>query len=184
MPGLPPKEIQIIQSHSGLIHRVVKACHNRDHVPELDEILRLSAQNGWSDLVAALHQILDGRRDTGLLKGLDEEDRIIVQSILQGLQDPSSLPAPQAATDPTMAAPGLAGMIHAASKGDVQALQLVAGMAEQMGRVGGDMARLAAILRRVVNGERDPETLCRGMSTQGESLVLSILEELGRLRPQ
>ena len=83
-----------------------------------------------------------------------------------------------------MAAPGLADIIHAASAGDAQALQLVASMAEQMSHVGGDMARLASIIRPLVNGERDPERLCREMSAQGQSLVLAILAELGRLRAQ
>jgi len=32
-----------------------------------------------------------------------------------------------------------------------------------------------------VDGERDPDVLCRGMDAQGESLVLSILSELGKL---
>jgi hypothetical protein len=54
-------------------------------------------------------------------------------------------------------------------------------MAEQMTRVGGDMARLGAIMKRLVDGERDAEPLCRGMGAQGESLVVTILEELGRL---
>jgi hypothetical protein len=80
-----------------------------------------------------------------------------------------------------MAAPGLAHMIHAAATGNVEALQLVANMAEQMTRVGGDMGRVGGIVRRLVDGERDPDVLCKGMTAQGESLVLSIIEELGKL---
>jgi hypothetical protein len=56
-------------------------------------------------------------------------------------------------------------------------------MAEQMSQVGGDMARLAALIRPLINGERDPEKLCRGMSASAQKLVLLILEELGKLRP-
>ena len=184
MAHLPPREIQILQAHSGLIHRVVRACHNREAVPDLEEVLRVSADNGWTALVAAVRRILAGHRDPALLGGLDDEDRIIVEAILRGLRDPSSLPDPHAAGDPTMAAPGLANIIHAASAGDAQALQLIAAMAEQMSRVGGDMARLASVIRPLVNGERDPERLCRGMTAQSQSLVLAILAELGRLRSQ
>lgn len=184
MNRLPPREVQIVQAHSALIHRVVQACHNRNAVPDLEEVLRASTENGWITLVRAVRQILAGRRDSGLLGGLDDEDRIIVQSILGGLQDPSSLPSLQSAGDPTMAAPGLAAMINAAAEGDPQALKLVAGMAEQMSRAGGDLARLASIIRPLVNGERAAETLCKGMSAQGRNLILSILEELARLRPQ
>jgi hypothetical protein len=43
------------------------------------------------------------------------------------------------------------------------------------------MARLGGIMRRLVNGERDPDALCKGMGARGESLVLSILAELGQL---
>jgi hypothetical protein len=75
-------------------------------------------------------------------------------------------------------------MIHAAASGDVQALHLLSGMAEQMQSLGGDMARLAGAFRPLMNGERDPDQLCRGMSAHGEGLMLAILEELGRLRLQ
>ena len=51
-------------------------------------------------------------------------------------------------------------------------------MAEQMSGAGGDMARLAAIMRRLVNGERDADLLTRGMEAQGKGLVMSILKEL------
>ena len=36
-------------------------------------------------------------------------------------------------------------------------------------------------MRKLVEGERDPDKLCKGMSAQGESLVLGLLEELGKL---
>jgi hypothetical protein len=54
-------------------------------------------------------------------------------------------------------------------------------MAEQMTRAGGDLARLGGITKRLVDGERDPDRLCKGMGAQGESLVLSLLGELGKL---
>ena len=62
------------------------------------------------------------------------------------------------------------------------ALQLLADMATQMLRAGGDMARLSGILRRLIDHERDPDLLCRGMSPRGAQLVLSLMEELARLR--
>ncbi len=184
MPHLPPKEQQIVRAHSGFIHRVVSACQDRGQLPALEEVLNASLANGWYDLVAAARQIVAGRRDPGLLEPLDEEDRVVIGAILRGLRDPSTLPQPGAAGDPAAAAPGLAAMVHAAGSGDSQALQLVAGIAEQMSRVGGDMTRLARVIRPLVNGQRDPDVLCRDMGPQGRSLVLSILEELARLRPQ
>ena len=181
MPNLPSHTEQIIQAHAGLICRVVMACNNRMLVPELEPILQTTAANGWIDLVATVRQVLSGRRDPGLLRGLDDEDRVIVEAILRGLQDPATLPDPNRQADPTMAAPGLAFMIDAATKGNVQALQLVANMAEQMTRVGGDMSRLGAIVNRLVRGERTATLLCSGMGANAQQLILSVLEELGKL---
>lgn len=44
------------------------------------------------------------------------------------------------------------------------------------------MARLSGMLRRLMDGERDTDVLCRGMSPRGAQLVLSLIEELARLR--
>jgi hypothetical protein len=43
------------------------------------------------------------------------------------------------------------------------------------------MGRLAAVIRPLINGERDPDRLCARLDTRGQQLVLQILEELGRL---
>jgi hypothetical protein len=182
MPTLPEKDQQIIQAHAQLIVAVVKACQNRDLLPQLEPILESARQNGWEDLVKIIRAILKGNRETGLVAGLDEEDTVIVQAILRGLQDAATLPDPMAASDPTMAAPGLAHMIHAAETGDANALQLIATIAEQMTRTPGDMGRLGKAVSRMVHGERNTDRLCEGMDARGEKLVLDILEELNKLR--
>lgn len=184
MTALPEKSQQIIQAHAGLIHRVVIACHNRSQVPDLEQVLQIASDNGWAELVKSIRRVLNGRRDAGVFVGLDEDDQVVVEAILRGIQDPNSLPDLNAKPDPTLAAPGLASMIFEAGRGNTQALQVLGGMAQQMSAAGGDMARLAAIMRPLVNGERDPDRLCKGMSSAGETLVLSILRELGRLQPQ
>lgn len=178
MSALPGKSQQILQIHATLIHRVVMACHQRDLIPSLNPLIKASEENGWVALMKAVRQILNGKRELSLLNGLDDEDSIIVEAILEGIKNPASLPDPRAQADAGAAAPGLAAMIKASAGGDVQALQLLASMAEQMGGAGGDMARLAAIMRRLVNGERDAELLTRGMESQGKGLVLAILREL------
>lgn len=182
MSTLPDKTQQIIQAHAGLIHAVVAAAQNRERLPELEALLDAARANGWGTLVAVIRRILGGTRDVQRLTGLDEEDRVIAEAILRGLQDPDSLPDPHARPDPALAGPGLAALIHAASSGDVAALQLLADMGTQMLRAGGDLARLSGILRRLVDHERDPDLLCRGMSPRGVQLVRSLLEELARLR--
>jgi hypothetical protein len=178
---LSSRDQQIRLAHAGLIRLVVQATQNVGARAELDPVLTQAEQTGWTDLVPRVRRVLNGERDTALLRGLDEEDTVILTAILAGIQDPATLPEPDAAADPTQAAPGLAQMVHAASRGDAQALHWLSQMAEQMTRAGGDMARLGGIAKRLVDGERDPEKLCKGMGPQGESLVLSLLGELGKL---
>ncbi len=177
----PDKTQQIVLAHARFIRELVALAGNAERRNELDTLLRSARDQGWDRLVAALHEILRGRRDPGVLQGLDEEDRAIAEAVLRGLQDPATLPDPQAQPDAALAAPGLAHMIHAAATGNAQALVLVANMAEQMSKAGGDMARLAGCIRPMVNGERDPDRLRRGMGPRGETLLLGILAELGRL---
>jgi hypothetical protein len=181
MATLPEKHQQIIEAHTGLIHRVVLGCQNRDMVPDLEDILKQAEQNDWLQLVAAIRKILAGSRNESLLNGLDEEDQVIVRSILRGLQDPDTLPDLGKGVDSAMAAPGIAAMVNGARSGNLETLQLLGAMAGQMMRAGGDMARLAGILRPLVQGERDADKLTKGMTSEGEKLVLLILEELSRL---
>lgn len=181
MPTLPEKAQQIVQAHAGLIHRVVIACQNRAVVTDLEDILKQASDNGWTDLVAAIRKILAGKREVGAFRNLDDEDFTIIESILMGLQNPATLPDLSQEFDANMAAPGLAAMIHAARGGSLEALQLVANMATQMLQAGGDMARLAGIVRPLVTGERDADKLCEGMGDAGQKLVLGILRELAKL---
>jgi hypothetical protein len=183
MASLPEKDQQIIDAHTGLIHRVVIGCQNADMVPDLDDVLKTAEQNGWVNLVNRIRRILKGERAESLLNGLDDEDRVIIGSILRGLQNPATLPDLNAGIDASMAAPGIAAMIQGARSGNTETLQLLGGMAQQMLQAGGDMARLAGIMRPLVKGERDADKLTAGMGPEGEKLVLRILEELSRLDP-
>ena len=106
---------------------------------------------------------------------------MIVGSIFRGLQEPHTLPDLGKGVDGAMAAPGIAAMVNGARNGNLETLQLLGAMASQMMRAGGDMARLAGILRRLVQGERDAERLTDGMGPEGEKLVLLVLKELAKL---
>lgn len=179
----PSKQQQIIEVHASLINLVVQTTENAQLRPQLNEVLKTSAENGWQDLVLRIYKIMEGHRNDALLNDLDEEDKFIIQAILEGLQNPSTLPDPNKKTgNPSMAAPGIAHMLNQASTGNTQALTLLAHMAEQMSTAGGDMARLAAIVKKMIDGERDPEILSRGMDDSGEILVNSILQELEKFQ--
>jgi len=147
----------------------------------MEQALVVSEQNGWDKLVAALRKILNGSRDESVLNGLDDEDAVIASAILRGLQDPNSLPKPEQKPDATLAAPMLATLINDARRGDHNAVIMLGGMAEQMSMAGGDMANIGAILKDMIDGERDADKLCDKVGPQGESLIVQILSELGKL---
>jgi hypothetical protein len=168
--------------HAAFINQVVILGPQTERQTEFDQLLKQAEENGWSDLTAAIRQIIHkGRRDREILNILDEEDQVIAEAILQGLQDPATLPDPNAKPDPALAAPGLATMIHAAGSGNAQALQIIAEMAEQMSKVGGPMGLLASVIRPLINGERDPHVLCKRLDSKSETMVLGILKELEQL---
>lgn len=181
MDRLPPQHQQIVQSHAALIVAVVQTVHNPAHRPELEQALKAAENNDWTALVNAIRQILNGERNTSKFVGLDEEDAVIINGILRGIQNPATLPDPNAAGDASMAAPGLATMIKAASQADAQASQALAMMSEQMMAAGGDLAQLAARMKDLVDGERDPDKLAKNLGAQATSLLESILEELAKL---
>lgn len=181
MANLPPQKQQIVQHHATLIVKVVQVCHDPSQRAQLEPALKQSEENGWGQLIAVLRKIMDGNRDEALLNALDEEDSTIVEAVLRGLQDPTTLPDPKAKPDASMASAGLAGLIHAAGTGDAAALKMISDMAEQMSQAGGDMARIAAVVRPLVNGERDMDKLAEGMAASARDLLYSIGEALGSL---
>jgi len=177
----PNKQEQILQTHAGLIVAVVQTILNPELKPQLDHVLKQSEQNGWVGLVAAIRKIVAGSRDNSLLAGQDEEDRIIIDAILKGIHDPTSLPKPeQQQGDATTAAPMLAKLIHDAGHGDHDAVIMLGGLAEQMSNAGGDMSSLSAVIKNMIDGERNIDKLCSRMGAQGESLITAIIAELGK----
>ncbi len=177
----PEKTEQIIQTHASLVLAVVQTIHNPEFKPQLDQVLQQSAQNGWQSLVDVVHKILNGSREQALLNGLDDEDAVIVDSILRGLQDPATLPEVQQSGDATKAAPMLARLIDEARRGDPNSLSMLGTMAEQMSKAGGDMANLSAVIKSMIDGERNIDMLCSRMGVQGESLITQIVNELAKL---
>ena len=176
--ALPDRTQQVIETYAAFIHGVATACAQPQQTSHLQPMLAQAEQHGWGKLVAALRLIMAGRRDSGVYAELDDDERIIVEAILRGIQDPATLPDPAQTVDPNAAAPGLAAMIQASASGDVTALSALANMAEQMVKAGGDMANLGGGLRRLVNGERDVDLLTRGMSPKGRDLMAKLVAEL------
>lgn len=184
MANIPSHEEQIRQSHAILIHQVVHACQNDTAKAQLKPMLDMATQQNWHELVASINKIVAGQRGEDLLNGLDDEDKVIIKSILMGLQNPATLPDAEQQADPTMAAPGLASMINAACRGDAQALQAASFMAEQMTTTQGDMRQLGGMMKRLIDGERDPDVLTKKMTANGKQLMMQLLDELNKLADQ
>lgn len=184
MASLPPAVEQVLRVHAAFIHTVVNALRDRSQLPALMQQLDAAEAAGWARLVGALRHVIDGRRDASIRLGLDAEDTILLDAILRGFDNPETLPPLDARPDGSAAAPGLAALIDASARGDAQAMSVLANMAEQMMKAGGDMALLGGRMRRLVNGERDADQLTRGMGPLGRELLVSVLDELARLRPQ
>lgn len=170
--------------HAGFIHGVVEVCNGRRQMNELETVLRAAHQNGWEDVVDATRRIVAGSRDASLLDQLDDEDATIIEAILEGLRNPDTLPDLERQPEAGHAAPGLASIIHSASRGDTEALRALGAMAEQMSAAGGDMAHLAAALRPLLNGDRDIDALGEKMGPTARALLNSIVDELNRLGAQ
>lgn len=181
----PPSAVdQVLRVHAAFIHSVVNALRDRSQLPALMKELDAAEQAGWARLVGAVRHVVNGRRDPSIKLGLDEEDIILLDAIQRGFDNPATLPPLNAQPDGSSAAPGLAALIDASARGDAQAMAVLANMAEQMMKAGGDMALLGGRMRRLLNGERDTDQLIEGMGPLGRELLISLLEELAKLRPQ
>lgn len=172
---------QIRQMHAPFIHAMVKACQNEEEKRQFQPQIQTLLEQGWEALAKASQRLLNGERNASLLMGLDEDDQAIVGGILEGIQNPATLPDLNAEAKASDAAPGLASIIHAAGSGDTGALHALSIMSEQMSQTGGSMAELASIMRRLVNGERDLDQLAEKLSPKSESLLIGIINHLGTL---
>lgn len=181
MAKLPEKTKQIAQVHAQLINSVVMACHNKSLLVQLEPALKAAENNGWIALVMRIRKILSGSRNAKILVGLDEEDAAILLAILVGLQDATQLPKVIEEKDTKFAAPGLAAMINAASRGDIQALSALGDMAEQMTAIPGSMRNIGAIIKPLIDGERNLKKLAKNMDQQGLQLLEELLQELEKL---
>ncbi len=178
------KREQIRQMHAPFIHAMVKACQNEQERLAFEPQIKVLQQQGWDKLAIVAQRLMNGERGETLLNDLDEEDSVIISSILEGIQNPDTLPDINAKADAANAAPGLASIIHAASSGDTGALNALSLMAEQMSKTGGAMAEIAGAMKKLVDGERNFDILSKKMRGESKDLLIAILNELGKLAAQ
>lgn len=168
----------VLQEHSSLIHLVIMTVAAPENLPQLGQQLELAEANGWTSLVQAVRTIVSGERDIDTFPDLDEEDRIIIESILAGISDPATLPGLVSTVDPDAAGPGIARMIHDIGTGSSGAQQIFDQMIQQLTQAEPELASVAERLNRIVAGERDMGQLGEGLSDIGVVLIRSVLDEL------
>ena len=174
----------VLQEHTQLIHSVVFHCAKPDSVPNLLQMLQLAEDNDWGKLVIAIRSIMSGNRDRSLLQDLDEEESIIIESILNGIADPGTMPTVSVDLNSDTAAPGIASLIHASMQGGTDSLNIINGLTRQMSDTGGDYAIIARSIQTMVEGERDLGKLTADMSEPGQKLILGVFTELSMLETE
>lgn len=172
---------EVLQAHASLIHRVVMHCNEPGSVPELAEILQQAEDSDWKQLVTTIRSIMGGKHDDSVLQGLDEEETIIISSILRGLEDAGTLPALQADFQSSLTTAGIANLIHASREGSAHSLNIIANLARQMLEIGGDFEILAGHIRPLIEGERDLVKLTENMTEKGQNMMEELLAELAKL---
>lgn len=173
---------QLVQEHASLIVEVVEACSDKTKKQRLLEDLKVAEQNGWGKLCRAIRMILDGILEREDLGDMDVEDEAIVQAILVGLADPSTLPNPGDNANPMLAPEGLAGIIASAATGEENALQMLARMDTDLAESPvPELQQFGSVLRRLLNGERHTETLTLGLDERSASLIGAVVDELNKL---
>jgi tetratricopeptide (TPR) repeat protein len=81
-----------LRSHLPVIAGAIMAVQDREHREPLEEVLSGMEERGWTKLVGAIRRILEDERDADTLcADLDSEDSMIIEAILAGLADPSTL---------------------------------------------------------------------------------------------
>ncbi len=172
---------EVLQAHASLIHRVVMHCNEPGSVPDLTAILQQAEDSDWKQLVTTIRSIISGNRDDSILQALDEEEAIIIGSILCGLEDPGTLPALQPDFQSSLTTTGIANLIHASREGSAHSLNIIANLARQMLEIGDDFEIMAGHIRPMIEGERDLARLTENMTEKGQKMMVGILAELAKL---
>jgi hypothetical protein len=141
-------------------------------------LTRLADTSDWANLAAALRRILAGDRDLDQFStGLDPIDTAIIARALDALAGRVTLnatPAPEDAEDPAQT---LIAVTVAAARGDQTAVDLLAPLLDEMAAVI-ELASLALVLRRIIEGERDPGQLLPGLDDTDTEMAVAILAQL------
>jgi hypothetical protein len=81
-----------LRKYGQLIAAVVAAVDDAEVRQQLEAVLEELVKRGWNNLVAAIHQVLEGERNEDVLcELLNFEEAPIINAILRGIADPETL---------------------------------------------------------------------------------------------
>jgi hypothetical protein len=179
----PPDDVYDLQRHldgwePDLVTLVAAANGDPNAATDIDQTLnQLAGASEWANLAAALRRVVAGDRDPNqLTTGLDPIDTAIVTRALDALAGHITLdPAPAGDTE-DLWAPVIAATV-AAARGDQPAADTLTPLLDDMA-ASTDWANLAAALRRIIAGERDPDRLLTGLDHTDTAIAATILTQL------
>jgi hypothetical protein len=167
---------QIAHTHAELIRLAVAVRQDSDLAPALFELFHEMEEAGWNALVKAMIDFVNGKAVD--LAALDEEDRAILQAMQRGLEEPSFLAELEQDAAHQAAAP-LAALIYAATLGEREALETMAGLREAADTPAAIATSEALIA--IVEGARAADELTANLPEEQARLVRAVLEALAAL---
>ncbi|MGB9670215.1 MAG: hypothetical protein ACP5OY_06470 [Halothiobacillaceae bacterium] len=171
-----PFKDQIAHTHAELIRLAVAVRQDSDLAPALFELFREMEEAGWNALVKAMIDFVN--KEAVDLAALDEEDRAILQAMQRGLEDPTFLAELEQDAAHQAAAP-LAALIYAATLGEREALETMAGLREAADTPAAIATSEALIA--IVEGARAADELTANLPEEQARLVRAVLRELAGL---
>ena len=162
-----------------VISGLVAADHGDDAAAAtVDKTLTaLSNHSGWGELVAVLRRIRAGARDpAALATGLDPIDAAVVHRALAALTGTAQVNTDAWHTLTTQQLADLVPTVVAAASGDDDATSTLHPLLDELA-THPDWAPLAAVLHRIIAGDRDPSVLY-GLNDTYTAFVTLILDQL------
>lgn len=171
-----PLHRQIATTHAELIRLAIAVREDSDLAPTLFELFHDMEEAGWNALVKGMIDFVNGQDID--LDGMDEEDRAILTAMQRGLEDKAWL-AELEQDAAAQAAPALAALIFAATQGERDALEALAGLRDAADTP--TAVRTSEALIAIVEGAREADDLTARLPEEQTRLIRAVLDELATL---
>lgn len=173
---MTPFQRQIATTHAELIRLAIAVRDDRDLAPALFELFKEMEEAGWTDLVRGMIDFVEGRDID--IEGMDDEDEAILIAMQRGHEDKDFL-ATLEIDAAQAAAPALAALIYAATQGEREALEAMAGLREAADTPAAIATSEALI--DIVEGARDARIVVASLPDEQARLIRAVLEQLAEL---